>query len=390
MNYKKLLLEEALPYWLSIGKDEEAGGLFTAFTQEGPQKEAEKNIWFQGRALWTYSMAWRLLEQWQEYLDICAHIYPFLKKCLLKNGRLPFMVSREGNPRQVRPVYYYSEMFAVMGCAQYYRICKDPEVWETAETLFETIFQLYLANRYSTQELPSKELADCKTFGLHMAMLATAQFMRNAAADPGKYDAVCAMAVSEMELGGYLDPEKDILHEHTDLNGQLLTGAGRNTSVPGHIYEAAWFILCEAEIKEDARILALGKRMLDSAMPQDFENITHVIPTVYDLTKPLEESMQGSYLAWPQQEAVIAFRLGYQLFHEPKYLELSRLIEKAMFDHYDRFKGAIWFREILEQDGQWISPLPQGNHINGPFHYERYLMAMHALEETGSILTYMA
>ena len=390
MDYWKHLTEDILPNWLKITPDLKEGGAYTDFNPDGTQKGTDKNVWFQGRALWSYAMAYRLCTPKPEYLDMCAHIYPFLKKCILENGELPFLVHRDGSPAKIRPVYYYSEMFAAMGCAQYYRICKDPNVWQTADTLFNTVFELYIKNRYTTQELPETAPVPVKTFGLHMAMLATAQFLRNAAPDPTKYDLACTMAVEEMMHGGYFEEDSGLLYEHRTLSGEPLQLPLGTISVPGHIYEAAWFVMCEGAVKQDTNILAFGKKLLDSAMPQGFASITDVIPTVCDLSRPLEESLKGSYLAWPQQEAVIAFRLGYNLYGDKTYLTISRQIETAMRSYYTRFEGTIWIREILKEAGNWVTSVPAGNHINGPFHYERYLLAMGTLEQTGSILPYMA
>lgn len=389
MDHWKHLTEEVFPYWLKITPDREQGGVFTQFRQDGTLASTDKNIWFQGRALWSYAVAWRLCGQKQEYLDICAHIYPFLRNCVRNYDKLPYTVRRDGTPLVTRQVYYYSEMFAAMGCAQYARICPDPEVRQTAELLFDRTFRWYRENLRTTQELPEKCPFEVKTFGLHMAMLATAQFCRNAAEAPAKYDEACAMAVREMAEGGFLEPEADILHEHRALDGSPLEQPMGQISVPGHIYEAAWFVMCEGAVKRDPEILALGKRLLDSAMPAGFEKETLLIPTVCDLTKPLSENLTGDYLAWPQQEAVIAFRLGYELYGEQRYLELSRAIEENMHSYFARF-GTLWIREILTEGGQPVSSLDKGFHVNGPFHYERYLLAMGAMETTGSILPYMA
>ena len=389
MNHWKHLTEEVLPYWLERTPDSELGGIFSYFHPDGTLKNTDKNIWFQGRALWTYAVTWRLCEQKQEYLDLCRIIFPFLQACVRRYEKLPFITTREQNSLKLRPVYYYSEMFAAMGCAQYFRICKEPEVWETAELLFDRIWNWYLENQHTTQELPEAAPIPVKTFGLHMAMLATCQFLRNAAPEPEKYDRACAMAIAEIRSGGYLDPSKGLLFEHRTLEGAPLELPLGKISVPGHIYEAAWFVMCEGAVKQDPEILALGKTLLDSAMPENFEKETLVIPTVCDLSQPLGASLTGDYLAWPQQEAIIAFRLGYALYGEDRYLELSRAIEATMQGYFRQF-GTTWIREIRTLDGEFISSLADGNHINGPFHYERYLLAMGALENTGSILPYMA
>ena len=77
------------------------------------------------------------------------------------------------------------------------------------------------------------------------------------------------------------------------------------------------------------------------------------------------------------------------LGQETKYLALSEKIEKSVFSYFDTYEGTIWCREIYQRNGETVSSVGKGYHINGPFHTERVLLALNALEKTGSILDYM-
>lgn len=386
MDYGTYLTEQILPHWLSISPDRTDGGLFTGFDAHGNPVNTDKNIWFQGRAMWTYAMAYRLCAPRQEYLDICEHIFRFLQT--LPRYRLPYITDRTGNTKTFRPIYYYTEMFCAMGCAQYYRICGKPEVWELAEGYFDLIAELYEKNHTTTQEIGVQ--TPCKTLGLHMAMIATAQFVRNAAPDKTKYDRVIQRAIRELMTAGFVDEENRQIHEYVSLTGAPVDEKLRDCSVPGHIYEAAWFVLCEGALQNDDTIRNFGRKLLDYAMPEGFEAITDVIPTVRDLSKPLAEDLPDAYLTWPQQELIIAFRLAYHMFGEPKYLAVSQQMENTLFSYYDRFEDSVWFQEIFKKDGILQDPSAQGIHMNGPFHFERILLALHCLQKTGSILPYLA
>ena len=58
MNYKKYLLDEILPVWMNITPDIQNGGVFTAFDEKHQPIGSEKSVWFLGRALWVYAMAY--------------------------------------------------------------------------------------------------------------------------------------------------------------------------------------------------------------------------------------------------------------------------------------------------------------------------------------------
>ncbi len=387
MNYWKYLTEEILPRWIDITPDKDCGGVFTVFDDDGNVGSTDKRLWFQGRAMWSYAVAYRLCEPKQEYLDMCEHIFRFFDKCTLPGNRLAYVCDREGKTKTVREVYYYSEMFAAMGCAQYYRICKRPEVWERAEQFFNTVYELYERNKYTTQEINVD--VECKTFGLHMATLATAQFMRNVGINTDKYDEVVRIVINEMRNGGFVDDEKRQVYEHVSLSGEKLPAPFGASSCPGHIYEAAWFVLCEGEMKNDDKIREFGRKLVDYAMPEGFEAITDIIPTSRKLDRPLEEFLGDKYLQWPQQEAIIAYRLAYNIFGDEKYLDLSRRIEKMMFSYFENFDDSVWFVGIHKDNGKMCGPKGKSVHVSGPFHFERMLLALGSLEETGSILKYM-
>lgn len=385
MNYRKYLLEDILPFWLKNSIDEEFGGIMNQVDKYGNVFEEEKNAWFIGRALWTYAMAYRSVEPKKEYLDACEKLFSFFDRCTLKGDRLPHMITRAGEAKTVREVYYYSEMFAAMGCAQYYRICNKPEVWEKAERYFDTVYELYLKNRYSTQEIGFD--VPCKTFGLHMATLATAQFMRNVGINEGKYNAVIDLTIAEMYYGGYVDEENRCVREYLTMSGEKLDNNFRNSSCPGHIIEAGWFVLCEGEYRNDDRIRAFGKKLCDYALPEDYDEKIRFIPTMSDTDTYPYGNPTKTYIWWPQCEAVVAYRMLYKMYGDEKYLDRSLRIEKDALEIFADFENGEWYCEITP-DYKPISE-NKGSVIKGPFHIPRMLFALISLEENGNIMKYI-
>ena len=95
MNYKKELSENILPFWLNNAIDFENGGIYTQLDRKGNIYGYEKSVWFQGRALWTFSKAYNKTEQNQKYLDAAKCIYEFLPKCTDTDGRMYFTVTAD-------------------------------------------------------------------------------------------------------------------------------------------------------------------------------------------------------------------------------------------------------------------------------------------------------
>lgn len=387
MDYGKYLVEEILPHWLEISKDEEYGGVFNWFDENSKVASTEKIVWFLGREMWSYSMAYRLVDARPEYIDMCEHLYEFLKKITPQSGRLPYIVTRDGKPKVAQnDIFYYSEIFCAMGCAQYYRICKREEVWKSAELYFDVAYELYKKNKLTTQEDADE---DCKALGLHMAMLAMVQFVRNVGRDYEKYDAAARDVINEMMSAGFVNDEKKQVNEYLPLGDKPLTTWVADMCYPGHVYEAAWFVLCEGEVKNDDKIRNFGRKLLDYAMPEGFEDITLLIPTDRNLSKPLVEDLIDTFRHWPNQEAVVAYRMAHYMFKEDKYLELANRLEKEAFDYLADREAGRWYISINKSEGKVSERKNKGGHIEGPFHLERYLLAMKSITETGNIMNYM-
>ncbi|MBQ2613947.1 MAG: AGE family epimerase/isomerase [Clostridia bacterium] len=387
MDYKKYLTENVLPFWMDNAMDYENGGIFTCIDKNDKVYDTTKNVWFQGRALWTYAMAYNTIDQNPEYLKVCENLYGFLSKCTDANGRMPFLVRADGTTI-VKRDYYYSESFAAIGCAQYYKATGKQEVWESAERYFDICYSLYKDPKTRTPEL-TQEFEPCKVFGVSMIMLSTAQFMRNVGINTEKYDAAANDAIEEMKNGGYIHDDIKTIIDYVDLDGNLRDTPKGRTLCPGHAYEAAWFILLEGEIKNDDSIRLLGKKILDYAMPEGFEKETSIIPTCRDIHgRPLMILEEGVLRWWPQNEAIIAYALAYNIFKEEKYKKLFAQIQDYAFEHFADKTGREWFGYI-NYDGTVFEPL-KGDKMKGPFHLPRMLMALISLEETGSILQYIS
>lgn len=132
MTNKEILINNILPFWLGDAIDLENGGIYTQLDREGSIYGTDKSVWFQGRALWTFSKAYNCIEKREEYLAAAENIYKFLPTCTDTDGRMFFTVTADGRELQKRR-YYFSETFAAIGCAEYYKATGREEVRRDAE-----------------------------------------------------------------------------------------------------------------------------------------------------------------------------------------------------------------------------------------------------------------
>lgn len=384
-KYGKYLTEKSLAHYLKIQKDEEFGGIFTRFNPDGSVGKEEKHIWFLGRSMWSYAMTYLHIEKKQEYLDMCECIFDFLKKVEFVDGRFPLWVTRDGKLYgDIRGVY--NEGFVAIGLAQYYRICKKEEVKVLAEKLFDIMYDGYFSLLDKRQNNPL-EPVPTQVYGFNMAMLKNAQFVRNAGIRVDAANKLATTCVERMKM--HVNDELKLVLEHAPLPGYEVTPEMAHTC-PGHVMEGAWFVLCEAEYRGDKEMALFGKKLVDYSMPEGFEKMARLIPTAMSPADVYNFARSSTILAWPQQEAVITYSLAYQMFGEEKYKRLANLIEEAAEEYFCDPDEDRWYLNIQISDPPARERKEKGPHTEGPFHFERMLIAMDILLTDGSIKRYIS
>ena len=386
MDYGKYLTEKSLAHYLKILKDEKYGGIFTRFNFEAEPTVEEKHVWFFGRAMWSFSMAYLHFEKKQEYLDICDYIFEFLKKIEFVNNRLPVWVTRDGKLFKGPDGGGYNEGFIAVGCAQYYRVTGREDVKEYAERCFDIFYDLYF-DRLDKRQTEPEEPVPAYVLGLNMAMLNNAQFVRNAGIRVEKANELSAKCVERLAF--HIDEEKKLAPEYRPFPGYELPQE-MDYFIPGHIYEAAWFVLTEAEYRNDEKIALVGKKLLDYAMPQGFEKMARLIPTTVPMNQPYNFGAEEYLISWPQQEAIVAYNYAYRMFGEEKYKTLADMIEETALAYFADDAANRWYKVIHISDPVVKDRTNKSNHAEGPFHHERMLMAMDILTRDGNLKKYIS
>lgn len=384
MNYKRDLTQEILPFWLDNAIDKTNGGIFTCLDEKGNIYGREKSVWFQGRALWTFAKAYNLIEKNPEYLEAAKTIYDFLPKCTDTDGRMFFTVTEVGAELQKRR-YYFSETFAAIGCAEYYKATGEQAVLESAEKYFDVAYECFAGVR-KTQPKINPENSDMKALSPVMIMLSTAQTMRSIDSEnSSKYDKIAKECLSEILNGGYLTNRA--LLENVSRSGEFVNSPTGRIVNPGHSLEAAWFIMLEGLLTDNQSAILKGKEIIDVTLPLGWDKTNGGIIAFTDIEGQPPVALEWDMkLWWPQCEAMIALQLAYVIFKEEKYLDFYNEIESYCEAHFLDKKFGEWYG-YLHYDNT-VSITLKGNIFKGPFHIPRLYMIMSVLDETGSIENY--
>ena len=373
---RRFLLDNVLPFWAEHAIDREFGGINTMLDREGKPYGTDKNVWFAGRTMYTYALAYNELEKKDEYLEIAKIMYDFLPKCELdKTGRLPFISARDGRALVVNDAYF-SETFAAIGCAEYYIATGDRKVWEKAEQYFDIAYRLYKAD---LARVPSDNppVPETKALGPSMIMLSISQVLRKVKKE--KYDAIAKECADEI-LVHFIDGKG--LLENVGLGGEFIDSPTGREVNPGHSLEAAWFLMAEGVYQNNDLYKAKAKEIIDISMRLGYRDGGIIAFCDCDGNPPtqLEWDMK---IWWPQCEAMIANRLCFNVFGEEKYLRDFEALRDWCFARYPDPEYGEWYG-YMHYDGTLANTL-KGNVSKGPFHLPRMLYLIDKLERGENI-----
>jgi len=382
MDYKKLLKRD-LEFWLKNSIDNTNGGIFTCIDREGNIYGREKSVWFQGRALWTFSKAYNLIEKNEKYLDAAKTIYSFLPKCTDTDGRMFFTVTEDGREIQKRR-YYFSETFAAIGCAEYYRATGDTKVLDDAKKYFDVAYECFTGVRKNTPKT-NPQNCNMKALSPVMIMLSTAQTMRSVTGEKIYCD-IASSCLDEILDGGFLT--QNALLESVSTDGDFVNSPSGRVVNPGHSMEAAWFLMAEGIVSGNTRATEAGRKIIDITWPLGWDKANGGIIAFTDVCDmPPVQLEWDMKLWWPQCETMIALKMAYELFGDESYKQKLDMLKEYCKKYFVDDSFGEWYG-YLHYDNS-VSTTLKGNIFKGPFHIPRLYMIMSVLEENGKIENYL-
>lgn len=374
-RYYSILTDSVLPFWLKNGMDKVNGGIYTGLDEDGCLLESDKSVWFQGRALWTFCTAYEKIDKKEEYLEAAKSLVKFLDDhCFDTDGRMFFRVTADGRPVIKRLRYYFSETFAIIGYATYYRITGDESYREKAIKLLEFVEKIrttpgILIPKFNQETEPSI------AFGGPMILLNVLSEMRDAYTEKSEWiNEYMSKLLDEVQTYFVRDDLKVVL-EQCAPDGTFMKDHYEGRIVnPGHAIEGAWFIMNEGVKTKNDELVQLGLKILDWMwdLGWDSEYGGGIIQYRDAIGLPISEYHQDMKFWWPQCEAAIANLLAYSITKDQKYLDHFEQVDKYITDRFVDTKYGEWYG-YFHRDGTLATRI-KGNLYKGPFHIPRMYM----------------
>lgn len=369
-TYRETLLEDVIPFWTKNSVDREYGGFLTFLDRDGSVFGPDKPVWLQGRIVWMYSRLYNEVEKRQEWLDLARHGLDFLMKhCFDEDGRAFFLVTRDGQPLRKRR-YVFSEVFAVMGLAEFARASGEDWARQKASEVFDLLLRYHTTPGLLEPKV-NPIVRPMKSHAMPMILLATCQIARQVDERP-IYAEVIERSLQEV-FGHFVKPDLRVVLENVGPKGEFLDIPEGRTVLPGHAIETAWFIMEEGRFRNDRELSLKALPLLQWSLERGWDKEYGGLLYYTDVKGlPCTQYEWDLKLWWPHTEAIYATLLAYYLTGDDRWLEWHRKVHDYSFRHFADPDYGEWFG-YLHRDGS-VSHRMKGNLWKGPYHLSRMLM----------------
>lgn len=372
-----ILMNDFVSFWETHSVDKEYGGYLCGFDRDGELFYEDKSVWQQGRSLWMFSKLYNEFGKKQIWLEAAKSGYDFINKyCFNEDKHMYFRVTRDGKPLVLRR-YYFSEAFAVMGYAEYYKATGLEEAKSRAIELYNLMVRYYTTPGYFPPKVNPKTRSN-KGHSIVMIMMNVSQCMREIDDNP-IYDKMIDKALDTI-LNVFIKEDKKALLETVGKNGEFIdTPEGRFIN-PGHSMETSWFVMKEAIRRKDRSIMEKAIKVTEWSLMRGWDKEKDGIFYFVDLdNKPVLSLEWDMKLFWVHCEAMIALTYSYWYTKDEKYMKDFERIFEYVNKHFKDPGYPEWFGH-LHRDGTPISYI-KGSDWKGPFHNVRAFMVLSQLFE---------
>ena len=371
----RILMDDFVSFWETKSVDREYGGFLCGFDRGGALFYEDKSVWQQGRSLWMFSRLYNEFGQKQRWLDAAKSGYDFINRhCFSEDKHMYFRVTRDGRPLVLRR-YYFSEAFAVMGYAEYFKATGLREAKARAVELYRLMVHYYTTPDCFPPKV-NPETRKSKSHSSVMIMLNVSQYMQEIDDDP-LYEEMINRALALL-LTQFIQNGKQALLENIGPNGEFAdTPEGRLIN-PGHSLETAWFIMQEALRRKDRALMDKAVQVTEWSLTRGWDQEMGGIFYFVDLeNKPVLSLEWDMKLLWVHCEAMIALTYSYWYTKDEKYMVWFEKIYQYVCAHFADPGHPEWLGH-LHRDGTPISYI-KGSDWKGPYHNVRAFMLLSQL-----------
>lgn len=379
LQYRKLLLDDVVPFWFRNGIDWEHGGVLSCLRDDGTVASGEKFIWSQARSVWTFSALYNRIEKRPEFLRAAENSLRFLlRHGRDSQGRWVYRTDRTGNPID-GAISIYSDCFAVYGLSEYCRAALDEQARKVAlETFARVRRRVEEPDFHETAPYPLP--TGWRNHGIPMILIDVASELAQTTAD-SELD-MMADEYAERVMNHFVRPDKKAVLEFLTRDYEELPPPAGSFVMPGHAIESMWFVMHvalrrgkQAMIRRAAEVM---RWHLELGWDTEFGGI-FLSRDIAGHEAYLPQS--DKKLWWPHVGALYGTLLAHELTGEPWCLEWHDRVAAWAWSHFPAPAGE-WYQRLTREGKPTteVVALP----VKDPFHLPRAaILIVQLLERRG-------
>ena len=343
-NKAKTELINILDYWLKNTIDKENGGFIGEINHQNViNNNSEKGAVLNARILWSFSAAYAV-EKNPEYLKTAKRAFQYIKDYFFDNefGGIFWSLQADGKPKDTKN-QIYAIAFVIYGLSEFYKIFKNEDALELAQSLFYKI-ELY-SKDYKNKgyleaftrdwqeiedlRLSEKDANEKKTMNTHLHIVEAYANLYTIWPNQKLKDAI--KDILEVIAIYFIDKDSWHLKLFFDENWK----EKEDVISYGHDIEAAWLLQWCAETIEDVDLVRSYQKYAVAFADATKEGLDADGGLWYEY-EPKEQKLIAEKHWWPQAELWIGMINAWQLTQNEEFLDITEknfeFVEKYIID----------------------------------------------------------
>ncbi|MDR0714603.1 MAG: AGE family epimerase/isomerase [Bacteroidales bacterium] len=382
-QYKNELIENIIPFWEKNSPDKKYGGYFTCLDRRGKVFDTDKFMWLQGRQLWFFSMICNRIERRQSWIDVALSGARFMERYGTdKAGNWYFSLTREGKPL-VQPYNIFSDCFACMGFAEFYKTTREKVYRDIALKTFRNI-QARSTNPKAVYNKRYPGTRPLKNFSLPMIMCNLSLILEEIIGSDEADRTVTPLLHEIMDV--FYQKQSGLITESVAPDGSFCDCFEGRVVNPGHVNEAMWFIMDLAVRYNDQALMRQTVDILLRSIHFGWDEQFGGIFYFRDIKGyPPQQLEWDQKLWWVHIETLIALLKGYRLTGDVRCKEWFIRLHDYTWAHFRDKEYPEWYG-YLNRQGDPLLTL-KGGKWKGCFHVPRGLYEIWKMLEQSETAT---
>ena len=379
-DYRRRLFDDYLPFWERGSYDRELGGFMCELNDDGSVASDEKNMWYQGRAVWVYSFLYNEFGHDNRWLEMAARTRDFMIRHMdAGKGRWREKVHRDGRMIEGVGPNVYGSLFAATGLAEYYLAAGHDEDLQLAKASAWAAVKAYNDPNYCDTHttlhtglsLPPQGL---RSQGHSMVLVNTLTRLLERRAD-SRLEELVTQHVDAI-LHKFWNPDYGIQNEYLDHEYRRVPAAAQHM-LTGHSLEALWMVLHDALRRKDRETFDLCQRRMRRLIEMNWDYVFDGLCgnnflVFGDQRRPPGPELDTKTM-WPHCEAMIGCLSILEHTGEPWARQWYERIRAYTLRTMPVPHHGVW-RQAVDRRGNDRQRVGVSTKRKDNFHQARYLM----------------